>query len=142
LKRLVIDASVALKWYLKDEEFGQKALGLLDRYVLNELDLLAPSLLEYEVINGLIIARKRGRIKKKEVLLAMDGFMDLNIDLKSLKGIYPKMLYYCSRYNCSGYDASYLAVSEEEGAIMVTADRRLYNAVRKDLTWVKWLGDI
>jgi hypothetical protein len=23
----------------------------------------------------------------------------------------------------------------------ITADERLYNAVRKDLGWVKWLGD-
>jgi len=42
LKRTVIDASVVLKWYLADEKHGEKALGLLNRYISNELDILAP----------------------------------------------------------------------------------------------------
>lgn len=141
MKRLVIDASVILKWYLTDEEYGQKALNLLDKYISNELDLLAPSLLEYEVVNGLTIAQKRGRIKEEKILLAIDGFMDLKINLKDLSRFYPKVLHYCRIYNCSTYDASYLAIADEEGTAMVTADKRLYDAVKKDLKWVKWLGE-
>jgi len=141
LKRLVIDASVVLKWYLTDEEYGEKALNLLSKYISNELDFLAPSLLEYEVVNGLIIAQKRGRIKEEKILLAIDGFMDLNIKLKDLSQLYPRVLYYCKVYNRSVYDASYLAVAEREGIAMITGDKRLYNAVKKDLKWVKWLGN-
>jgi hypothetical protein len=48
---------VVLKWYLDDEEYGPKAMNLLTRYITDELDILAPSLLEYEVVNGLIIAQ-------------------------------------------------------------------------------------
>ena len=95
MKRLVIDASVVLKWYLTDEEYGEKALNLLTKYISNELDFLAPSLLEYEVVNGLIIAQKRGRIKEEKILLAIDGFMDLNIKLKDFSQLYPRALYYC-----------------------------------------------
>ena len=141
MKRLVIDASVVLKWYLTDEEYGEKALNLLTKYISNELDFLAPSLLEYEVVNGLIIAQKRGRIKEEKILLAIDGFMDLNIKLKDLSQLYPRVLYYCKIYNRSVYDASYLAVTEREGIAMITGDKRLYNAVKKDLKWVKWLGN-
>ena len=141
MKRLVIDASVVLKWYLTDEEYGEKALNLLSKYISNELDFLAPSLLEYEVVNGLTIAQKRGRIKEEKILLAIDGFMDLNIKLKDLSQFYPRVLYYCKVYNRSVYDASYLAVAEREGIAMITGDKRLYNAVKKDLKWVKWLGD-
>ena len=142
MKRLVIDASVVLKWYLTDEEYGEKALNLLTKYISNELDFLAPSLLEYEVVNGLIIAQKRGRIKEEKILLAIDGFMDLNIKLKDLSQLYPRVLYYCKIYNRSVYDASYLAIAESEGVAMITGDKRLYNAVKEDLKWVKWLGDI
>jgi len=142
LKRLVIDASVVLKWYLTDEEYGEKALNLLTKYISNELDFLAPSLLEYEVVNGLIIAQKRGRIKEEKILLAIDGFMDLKIKLKDLSQLYPRALYYCKIYNRSVYDASYLAIAESEGIAMITGDKRLYNAVKEELKWVKWLGDI
>jgi hypothetical protein len=46
--------SVVLQWYLDDEEYGQKALSLLAKYVSEELDIIAPSLLAYEVIRGKI----------------------------------------------------------------------------------------
>ena len=47
MKIAVVDASVVLKWYLPDEKYSHKALRLLDNYIADELDLLAPSLLEY-----------------------------------------------------------------------------------------------
>jgi len=101
LKRIVIDASVVLKWYLVDEEYSEKALGLLDQYVSDELDILAPSLLEYEVINGLIIAKKRGRIQEDKNLLAADGFISLERSLKDLSLYCPKVIHYCKVCNRS-----------------------------------------
>lgn len=142
MKRTVIDASVVLKWYLADEKYGQKAIGLLDEYLSNELDILAPSLLEYEVINGLIIAQKRARIKKEKILTAIEGFVSLEIKLKNLHLFYPLVLNYCKVYKLSAYDASYLALADEEGIPLVTADEGLYNATKKELKWVKWIGDI
>lgn len=142
MKRIVVDASVVLKWYLGDEEHGQKAISLLDKYISDELDILAPSLLEYEVINGLIIAQKRGRIKEENILKAIDGFMNLEIKLKNLSHLYPEVFQYCRTYNRSAYDAGYLAIADENGITMITSDEGLYNAVKKDLKWVKWLGDI
>lgn len=142
MKGVIVDASVVLKWYLDDEEYGQKAIRLLAKYISNELEILAPSLLEYEVINGLIIAQKRGRIKEEKIRTAIDGFVDLEIKLKNLSSYYPKVLYYCKIYNRSVYDASYMAMADEEGVALVTADEGLYNAVKKDLKWVKWLGDM
>lgn len=140
MKRIVIDASVVLKWYLVDEEYSEKALGLLDQYVSDELDILAPSLLEYEVINGLIIAKKRGRIQEDKILLAADGFISLELSLKDLSQYYSKVIHYCKVCNRSAYDASYLALADEEKIPLITADKGLFNAVKKDLKWVNWLG--
>jgi len=142
LKRVVIDASVVLKWYLADERYGQRALNLLEKYLSYELDILAPSLLEYEVINGLIIAQKRGRIKEEKILEAIEGFVNLEINLKNLHLFYTKVLHYCRIFHRSVYDASYLALAEEEGISLITADEGLYNIVKKDLKWVKWIGDV
>lgn len=142
MKRIVIDASVVLKWYLADEGYSQKALSILDKYVSNEIDILAPSLLEYEVINGLIIAKKRGRIQEKKILTAINGFMILEIELINLSLYYPQVVHYCKIYNRSAYDASYLALADDEGISLVTADKGLYNVAKKDLKWVEWLGDL
>ena len=141
MKRIVIDASVALKWYFADEEYGQKALGILDKYVSKEIDILAPSLLEYELINGLLIAKKRGRIKEEKILMAADGFTSLELNLRNISFFYPKVIEYCSQFNSSAYDSSCLALADEERVPFITADRGLYTAVKKDLKWVEWLGD-
>ena len=142
MKRAVIDASVVLKWYLADEQHGEKALGLLNKYISNELHILAPSLLEYEVINALVIARKRGGIEEETLLSAIDGFLGLGIELKNLAMFSTRVLHYCKVYNRSAYDASYLALAEEDGIPLITSDRVMYNAVQTDLKWVKYLGDI
>ena len=142
MKRVVLDASVILKWYLSDEEYGQKALNLLHRYITKELDILSPSLLEYEVVNGLTIAQKRGRIKEEKILTAIEGFFDLEINLRDLSYFYPKVLNYCKVYNQSIYDASYLALAEVEGISLITADEGLYRPVKSDLKWVKWIGEV
>ena len=141
MKSIVIDTSVVLKWYLADEEYSQKALSILDKYVSNELDILAPSLLEYEVMNGLMIAKKRGRIQEKKILTAIEGFISLEIKLINLSLYYPKVIHYSMIYNRSAYDASYLALADDEGISLATADKALFNVVKKDLKWVEWLGD-
>lgn len=142
MNRIVIDASVILKWYLADEKYSHVALGLLDKYISYELEIFAPSLLEYEVLNGLIIARKRGRIHKEKVIAAVEGFLSLEIEQKDISSFYPKVMHFSESYNLSAYDASYLAMADEEGILLVTADENLYERVKKDLKWVKWLGDI
>ena len=142
MKKAVLDASVILKWYLSDENYGEKALALLRQYISGDLDILAPTLLEFEVVNGLILAQKRGRAGEEKVSLAIEGFINLQIGLKSLYSIYSKVIHYCKAYSRSAYDASYLALADVEGVPLITADEGLYNSVRKDLKWVKWLGDI
>ncbi len=141
MKRIVTDASVVLKWYLADEEYGQKALHILDKYISNELDILAPSLLEYEVINGLIIAKKRGRIQEKKLLLGIDGFASLELKLINLSLYYPKVIHFCKVYDLSAYDASYLALADEENIPFVTADKGILKVIKNELKWVEWLGD-
>ena len=137
MKRIVIDASVVLKWYLDDEDNGRPALSLLERYVSQELDIIAPSLLGYEVMNGLAIAKKRGRIGEDKLQMAVQGFMDLEISQKHISSFYPKVIHFYNIYNLSAYDASYLALADEESIPLITADERLYNTVKKDLPWIK-----
>jgi len=142
LKRIVIDTSVVLKWFLSDEKFSQSALALLDKYVSFELEIVAPSLLEYEVLNGLHIARKRGRVEQDKMIMGIEGFLGLEIEKKNISSFYPRIMHFSETYNLTVYDTSYLGVAEEEGIELITADKNLYNRVKKDLNWIKWLGDI
>ncbi len=40
----------------------------------------------------------------------------------------------------AAYDAHYLALAEREGCEYWTTDERLWNAVKAQLPWVRWLG--
>jgi predicted nucleic acid-binding protein len=140
LKRLVIDASVALKWFLLDEKYGDRALDLLERFVRGELDLSAPSLMVYEVINGLVIAQRKGRIAEEQVLTSISGFLNLGITFVDVAGLEARVLHFCRVYNRSAYDASYLAVAEQDSVALVTGDERLYNSTKGKAAWVKWIG--
>jgi predicted nucleic acid-binding protein len=140
LKRLVIDASVALKWFLLDEKYGDRALDLLERFVRGELDLAAPSLLVYEVINGLVIAQRKGRIAEEKVFFSISGFLNLGITFVDVAGLEARVLHFCRVYDRSAYDASYLAVAEQDSLALVTGDERLYNSTKGKAAWVKWIG--
>lgn len=141
MKQIVIDASVVLKWYLADEEHGQRALGILDKHLTSEIEIIAPSLLEYEVVNGLMIAKKRGRMQAEKIQMAIDGFVSLDLKLKNLSLFYSKIIELCELHHLSAYDAAYLALASEEHIPFITADEELYKTVKKDLNWVIWLGD-
>ena len=106
MKGMVVDASVALKGCLDDEEYGQKAMNLLTRYVADEIGILAPSLLEYEVVNGLIIAQRRGRIREEKVLSAIEGSLRLRITMVDLASRYRGIIRFSRAYKRSAYDAS------------------------------------
>ena len=143
MKRIVIDASVALKWFLRDEKYGDRAMGLLDRFVRGELDLAAPSLMVYEVINGLVIAQRKGRIAEERVLASISGFINLGIAFLDVTGLEARVLHFCRVYDRSAYDASYLAIAEQQSLSLVTGDERLYNSTKAKgkAAWVKWIGE-
>ncbi len=140
MKRIVIDASVALKWYLSDEEHGERALDILDAHASDRIALHAPALLEFEVANGLTIAKRRARVAMDDALKAMDGFTGLGIGLYPLSPLFQKVLDYSDKFNISAYDAAYVALADNLKISVVTADKRLFNSTRK-LKLVKWIGD-
>ena len=106
------------------------------------LELLAPSLLTYEVINRLIVAQRRGRIAEDKLLVALSGFVGLEITLIEITGLHKRLASVCPSFNRSAYDASYMVLAEHEGVPLLTADKGLYNSVRKTLPWVRWIGDL
>jgi predicted nucleic acid-binding protein len=140
MKRAVVDASVILKWYLLDEVYGAQALTLLQQCTAGELEILAPSLLTYELMNGLVIAGRRARLNQDIISLSFSGFMSLGIRFYEASSFADKVLQYCLLYGRSAYDSSYLALAEKEGADLITADEKLFNSVQRNLPWVRWIG--
>jgi len=136
---VIIDASVVLRGFFPDEEGHREARRLIRAYAQGEVELLAPTLLPYEVTNAVLQAVRRGRInlnKGKEILAV---FSELGIPTTEVP--WQRTLELAHRYNRSAYDGAYLALAEGTGRELVTGDRRLCNAVKDHVEWVVWLED-
>lgn len=139
-RTVVVDASVVLKWQLDDEEYVPQATALRDDFYLKEtMKAIAPQLLVYEVVNGIVTATKRKRIASDNAIEAISNLMALGVELREINPL--KVLGLALQYNLAAYDAAYLALAEAEGCELWTGDRQFYQAVKGELPWAKWVGD-
>src|SRR5690348_4792560 len=78
---LVVDASVAAKWHLRDESDVGNADLLLTRFVTGDLSLVAPEQIRYEVPATISVATvgKTPRLSKADGQAAVERFLALGI---------------------------------------------------------------
>ena len=118
----VVDASVALKWYVK-ESVREKALQMRDDFVSGLIELEAPSLLLYEIGNALRFHPASTHARCSD---AVKQLLDLGLavhDLDSSKAATAATIAFDQKLTF--YDAVYLALAKQLDATFVTADRRL-----------------
>jgi predicted nucleic acid-binding protein len=136
---MIVDANVILRAFFPDEA-QPEAQALIRDHVSGRVQLIAPTLLVYEVTNAVLQAVRRERVTSEDaeaILVAVEG---LSIETESVP--WQQMLPLAHRFDRSAYDAAYLALAEAREEPLVTGDLRLYNAVREHLNWVQWIGDI
>jgi len=127
---LVLDASAATKWFVEEEE-SSKALVLRDAHRDGRIVLTAPDLLVYEVANAL---NYNPKITNEQLTRAIRGLVDLDLDLLAPSAEYMAQTARLARkLSISTYDASYTALSELLGTSLVTADKKLYEKIRRTI---------
>jgi predicted nucleic acid-binding protein len=142
LNLLVLDASVAVKWFLQSEEpWKIEALGLLDRYRAKEFEMVVPDLFWAEFGNVLLKATRQGRCTVAEAEESIRRINALRIPTAPSAALLEQAFVVASQYGRSFYDSLYVALAVSIEATLITADERLANAVAAHLP-VKWLGAI
>lgn len=117
----VLDASLALQWFLEDETDRQYSLGVLAS--LAEKRAVVPILWFYEVGNGLLMAYRRKRISLDQI----DGFVSR---LKALPieaapqnpAAVLSLPSLAQAHGLTNYDAAYLAVAIASNSPLATND--------------------
>ena len=66
VRRLVVDASVTIKWLNPHETLADKANSIRDDYEQGHISLLMPAFWDYEVVNGINKAVARGDFTEQE----------------------------------------------------------------------------
>ncbi len=117
---LVVDASVACKWFI--DEYGTKAAEAL--LALGET-LLAPDLIVPEVCNVACLKLRRGQIGADQAASMVNGLPDLFDELVPSEQLAARAFIIASTLAHPAYDCFYLALAELRGTRLVTADRKL-----------------
>jgi len=115
----VMDASVAVKWFL-EEEYSDKAVRLQSDFFEGIVSLRVPSILPYEVLNALQHSR---RFRGRDLLEAARDVDRSGFSVIPLFGEYmERTVEIAARLGCTVYDASYLALGAIEECVVFTAD--------------------
>src|SRR3989344_5531899 len=128
MKKLIVDASVSLKWVFEEED-SFKARLLLKKFEQKEVLLLVPQLWEYEIVNGFtsaVLRKKISYLKAKKLLKLVLG---ANLEIISVSSLLEKCLENAKKYQISGYDSAYLTLAKENKILFVSADERLVKKV-------------
>ena len=136
----VIDASVAMKWFIKEgEKDREAALAIRQRHIDGKAQMIVPELFLLEVPNA-IKAGRRGT--EEELADVLDVVTDLGIQIeRHSKEILRKTNALAWAYKLTWYDAVYVAVAESLGFPLVTADEALVRKMRGHSIVLR-LGDL
>jgi len=137
MPELIIDVSVALKWFpLKGESSIEEALDIWDAIQLKKLKAYAPTFMLVEVANVLARKKKVETVVFRAVLNKLTDseivFTNLNkADLRRLGSL-------MRRYGLTAYDAQYLLLARQLKGKLVSYDEELL----KISDWVVRVKDL
>lgn len=137
---IVVDASVAVKWFLSETN-SRDAVALLSM----DEKLVGPTLARFEVAGALVRSQRRGDIDGKQLELLSNRWVS-TLDRNVLRMIYdPTDLLRASSLAASiGHpfaDCLYLALAERLQSPLVTADEIFCKKVQRKFPFVNLLAD-
>jgi predicted nucleic acid-binding protein len=135
-----VDASIILRYMLQPENAPVQKLW--QSWISDEINLVAPTLLFYEVTNGLYQQQRNNILPAETIWQTLELSLELPITLVTEANLHLKAREIAMRYNLPAtYDAHYLALAEWMEIDLWTADLRLVNALKPfKVKWVKGVG--
>ena len=122
--RFVVDASVAVKWLVVEED-----ADLAQELVTSDHDLHAPRLMASEVANALWRKARAGEIERRTAGILLANVPDMPVRWGADEIVSADAMRLALALDHPVYDCVYLALAHRIGAIMLTADRRFATAV-------------
>jgi predicted nucleic acid-binding protein len=139
MPNLVIDSGVAIKWFVT-EPYTTEARHILDGYRQGDLTFLAPDLIYAEVGN---IAWKKQQfqgLSAADAQQIVNEFQAVQFTITPNAHLLNDAYRLAVTHQRTVYDSLYIALSVLESCQFVTADERLFNAVRTNFPNIVWLA--
>jgi predicted nucleic acid-binding protein len=140
MTKLVVDSSVAVKWFV-NEPYSTEANRILNDYQAGIIDFLAPDLIYSEF--GNIIWKKQvfQGLDATDAQAILASFLKITFTPTSSSDLLDDAYRIAVTQKRTVYDALYLTLSVREHCPFVTADEKFYNAVHASFSDVIWLAN-
>ncbi len=117
----VVDSSVSLAWCFEDEQTAA-VMELLDRVA--ETGAIAPQLWPLEVLNGLLMAERRGRLDaaRRQRLGELLQSLPIVIDPETAGQAWSAVARLAEEFRLTAYDAAYLELARRRTLPLATLD--------------------
>ena len=122
--RLVVDASVAVKWLVAEDDSDAA-----DRLLTDGDDLYAPRLMASEVANALWRKARLGEIERGQAGVLTAAVSEMPVRWSADETVCADAVRLALALDRPVYDCVYLALAHRLGARMVTADARFANVL-------------
>ncbi len=122
--RLVVDASVAVKWLVPEDDSD-----IARNLAAGGDDLHAPRLMASEIANAVWRKARLGEIERGEAGTMMASVPGMPVRWNADETVCTDAIRLALALDRPVYDCVYLALAHRIGAAVVTADRRFANAV-------------
>lgn len=116
---IVVDASVAVKWFV-EEPGHDEVVGLL----ASSEDLVAPDLLIAETLHALRKKVRGGEMPAEQFIEASRALPEFVDRFETAQGASTRAAEHALALDHGYYDCVYLAIAEMHAALLVTADER------------------
>jgi len=122
--KYILDANVALKVVLPEKD-SDKATHLLRDFQNQVHELLAPDVFPIELAHVLTKAERQKILKQGEAIHKLTHILSMRPDLHPYLPLLPRAIEISSKMRVGAFDCLYVALAEQEGCELVTADTKL-----------------
>lgn len=133
-----LDASIVVR--LLTDPFDHPVVSLWQEWQEEDVTIIAPHLLHYEVTNALYQQQRQNVFSREAVGLMITTASLLPIQLYTYTDLHSEAHRLAMEWGLPAtYDAYYLAAAEHHGATFWTADKKLVNLINGKLDWVHYV---
>jgi predicted nucleic acid-binding protein len=132
VKRFVLDASIALAWFI-DRPIAHYAEHVKELLLRGDRAVV-PGLWRFEVANGFIVAERRSLLTVSDSAIALQELDIVTAQAIENSGDFVPMrsiVHTAREFQLTAYDAAYLETARREDLPLASLDRRLVAAASK-----------
>ena len=140
----VIDASIAIKWYVPEVYSVEARLLVEDKQFTRYSKMHVPDLFFPECGNILWKRQRRGEISAEKAAAIIEALLALPFVVHAHSPLIQAAMTIAVNTDSSVYDSLYVALAIREQTQLVTADEKLYRAIQRSplSSYLLWAEDI